>query len=78
MGLYDVKTVAMYQNNMEVNVKYFHVYRDGVQIWPIGIICIKRIRGFGFGFSKKRGSDVLIGVGILFTVHIIQINWKMY
>jgi hypothetical protein len=58
-------------------VKYFHVYRGGVQIWPIGIIYIKRISGFGFGFSKERGSDVLIGIGILFTVRIIKINWKV-
>ena len=57
--------------------KYFHVYRDGVQIWPIGIICIRRILGFGFGISKERGSDVIIGIGILFTVHLIKINWKI-
>jgi len=57
--------------------KYLHLYRDGLQVWPIGIICLRRIKGFGFGFSKERGSDVLIGIGILFTVHIIQVNWKV-
>jgi hypothetical protein len=56
--------------------KLFCIYRDGIQVWPVGIICGRRIRGFGFGVWKSRGSDFCIGIGAIFSFHIIHINWK--
>lgn len=58
-------------------MKYFHVYRDGIKIFPIGIICITRLRGFGFGIWKyKYKEDLHIGLGWIFNIHIIHVNWK--
>lgn len=56
---------------------YFHIYRDGIKIWPIGIITVNRIKGFGIGFWKERMGDLYIGLGFIFRLHIIQVNWKV-
>jgi hypothetical protein len=57
--------------------KLFHIYRDGVQVWPIGIICPRRQRGIGFGIWKNRGSDITIAIGVILSFHLIKINWKV-
>lgn len=55
----------------------FWIYRDGIQIWPIGIICPRRHRGIGLGIWKERGSDITIAIGAIFSFHLIHINWKV-
>ena len=58
--------------------KLFHIYKDGVQIWPIGVIRTRRWKGFGVGFFKGRGEDLIVGMGVMFSIQIIQINWKAH
>lgn len=57
--------------------KLFCVYRDGIQIWPIGIICPRRHRGIGFGIWRERGSNITIAIGAIFSFYVIRINWKV-
>ena len=60
------------------NPGYFHIYRYGVLMWPIGIISVRRVRGIGLGIWKHKDDRLCIGIGPILSFYHTGINWKVW